>query len=247
MVLAAFKGAVGFLTRIPVGHDEESWNAFRSTSVTLPLTGYIIGAIVAFPLLLPLPDPTLVLLFVLSIYGITGINHIDGIADLGDAVVIHGDATERLAVMKDTKIGVGAVVGIVSVVIGIGLAAVVLTSLPTRGLFIVISAEVGAKLGMVVTACFGTATHDGMGSEFSGRMRPRSVLLPLVASIPAGLSTFPHPAASMVLLASVLSGVTLLWWANRNLGGINGDVIGATNEIARVVGLHTGVVAWMVF
>ncbi|MFT4923567.1 MAG: adenosylcobinamide-GDP ribazoletransferase, partial [Haloarculaceae archaeon] len=28
MVLTALRGAVGFLTRLPVGHDERAWAAF---------------------------------------------------------------------------------------------------------------------------------------------------------------------------------------------------------------------------
>jgi adenosylcobinamide-GDP ribazoletransferase len=28
------------------------------------------------------------------------------------------------------------------------------------------------------------------------------------------------------------------------LGGISGDVLGAANELGRVVGVHAGVVAW---
>ena len=31
------------------------------------------------------------------------------------------------------------------------------------------------------------------------------------------------------------------------LGGVNGDVFGAVNELARIVALHAGVVAWTRF
>ena len=36
-------------------------------------------------------------------------------------------------------------------------------------------------------------------------------------------------------------------WADGALGGVNGDVFGAVNELARVVALHAGVVAWTRF
>jgi len=39
----------------------------------------------------------------------------------------------------------------------------------------------------------------------------------------------------------------MLTWGYRALGGVNGDVIGATNELARAVGLHLGVAVWIVF
>jgi adenosylcobinamide-GDP ribazoletransferase len=38
--------------------------------------------------------------------------------------------------------------------------------------------------------------------------------------------------------------LALLWWADAALGGASGDVFGASNELARVAGLHAGVVAW---
>ncbi len=46
------------------------------------------------------------------------------------------------------------------------------------------------------------------------------------------------------LLAAVLAALFVFHWARVNLNGVSGDVLGATNEIARVAALHAGVITW---
>ncbi len=247
MVLTAFRGALGFLSRLPIGRDDASWDAFRERPEMFPLAGYAIGFLVALPLLLPLPTGTVAFAFVMWLYLVTGVNHLDGLADVGDAAVIHGDPSRRRQVMTDTTVGVGAVAAVVIVILGVALAGFTLANAPLTMLGLVIAAEVGAKLGMAIIACFGTATHQGMGSALTDHADPRSVWLPILVAIPAGALTFPHMAAAVALGGAILGTVGVMWWAKTRLGGVSGDVFGAGNEIARVVGLHVGVIAWMHF
>jgi len=244
VVLTALRGALGFLSRLPVGRDEAAWNAFRATPVAFPLAGYVLGALVALPLALPLPSPTVALAFVAWLSLVTGINHLDGVADLGDALVVHGDAERRRDVMRDTAVGVGAVLAVGLVVLGLGLAGLGLAALPARALPVVVAAEVSAKLGMATVVCLGTATHEGLGSQLTARSTPRTFALPALAALPAALLTWPRPAAAVALGAGVAAALAVLAWARSNLGGVSGDVVGATNEAARLVGLHAGLVAW---
>lgn len=249
MVVAAFRGALGFLTRLPVGHDERAWDAFRRTPLAFPLAGYGIGALVALPLVLPVPDPTVALAFVAWLYVVTGINHVDGLADLGDALVVHGDRERRREVMRDTTVGVGAVVLTALVVAGLALAGLALAGFsgqegPLRAVIVVVAAEVGAKLGTATLVCLGTATHEGLASGFTRESRPRSLLLPALAATPVALLSWPHPATGLVLVAALTTTLVVFAWSRRALGGVSGDVLGAANELARVVALHAGVIAW---
>lgn len=243
MGLTALRGAVGFLTRIPVGTDERSWEAFGRTPVTLPLVGYVIGGLALLPLLVVQPTVTAALVFVAWLYVLTGITHLDGLADVGDAAVVHGDRERRTRVLTDTQVGVGGVLAIALIVAGLGLAGLALAGAPAA-LGIVIAAEVGAKLGMAAVACLGTASHDGLGAEVTTHTTGRSLALPAIVALPAAALTWPHPAAAVALPGGILAGAVALWWASRRLGGVNGDVIGATNEVGRLVGLHLGVIAW---
>lgn len=245
MVLKALQGALGFLSRVPVGHDAVAWDAFRETPSSMPLVGYIIGAFVALPLLLPGPPPTVAFTFVVTVYAVTGINHIDGVIDLGDALVVHGGPTERRAVMKDTTIGAGGALAVTVVVLGLATAGLALAALPLQAVFLVITAEVGAKLGMALLVCFGSAPHEGLGSALTERAGPRSAIPVVVSTVPTAVLMWPRVA---VLIVTLLSAVTVtlgsLRWARTNLGGVSGDVFGATNEVVRIVALHVGVVAW---
>lgn len=244
MALTAIRGALGFLSRLPVGHDAAAWEAFRNTPVSIPLAGYVLGALVALPLLLPGPSATVAFLFVVGIYLVTGINHIDGVTDLGDALAVHGGPAERRAVMKDTTVGVGGALAVALVVFGLVTAGVALAALPAQTVLLVVAAEVGAKLGMAVLVCLGSASHEGLGSALTGN-DPRSVVSPVLAAIPATLLTWPRVASSMAtVLAAVLAALFVYRWARANLGGVSGDVLGATNEFVRITALHAGVMAW---
>ena len=245
MVLTALRGAVGFLTRLPVGSDERAWEAFRDRPYVLPLAGYCVGLVVGLPLLAAaLPAPTVGLLYLLAVVLVTGINHLDGLADIGDAMVVHGGPDERRTAMKDTAVGVGAVVAVGIGLLGLVLGGFLLATLPARQAFGVgVAAEVGAKLSMVTLAGLGEATHEGLGSQLTGAS-PGQMAVAVLLGVPATFLAWPTLAALPAVIAGPLVGAGLLWWARRNLGGVSGDVFGASNELARVAGVNAGVVAW---
>ncbi len=261
VVVTAVRGAVGFLSRLPVGQDAAAWESFTTTPVAFPLAGWLLGPLLAAPLLLPGPPAVGAFGVVVAVYLLTGVTHADGVADLGDAAVVHGDAERRRAVMRDSDLGAGGALALVVTVGGLFTAAAAVGRLPVAvGLLLVVVAEVGAKFGMGALVCLGTATHEGLASSFTRTGRPGDVRGVLAATVPAaalggvldtaGVVAFQWAAltASTAALTAAV-GVTggMLWWARRRLGGVSGDVLGATNEFARVVALHTGVVTWTIW
>jgi adenosylcobinamide-GDP ribazoletransferase len=246
MVLTAVRGALGFLSRLPVGQDEGAWDAFRCTSAAFPLAGYVIGAFLAVPLFLPLPLPVNAGLFLVTVYGVTGINHVDGLADLGDAAAVHG-TEKRRTVMKDTDVGVGALLAVALLVAGLTLAAVGLVALPFETIVtIVLTAEVSAKLGMAGLAAFGSPAHEGLGSQLI-EQTPRGFVVAVIVSIPAAALSWPAPFGIVTVSSGLLVTTVVGWWARSWLGGVSGDVFGASNELSRLVALHVGVVMWTLF
>jgi len=262
MALTAVRGALGFLTRIPVGRDEAAWGAFARSPWTFPVVGYLVGGLVAAPLLLAsppasIPAPTVALAFVFGVYAVTGIGHLDGVADLGDAAVVHGDREERRAVLKDSQLGVGGTVALALVLLGLATAALGLIEIgATAGgggaglaaLGLVVAAEVGAKAATATLVCVGEAPHEGLGSALTGESSSPAALPVLALSAPAALLAWPRVLPGLAaVFAALATGPLVLRWSRRRLGGVSGDVLGATTEIARVAALHTGVIAWTRF
>lgn len=245
MALTPLAGAVGFLSRLPVGRDGTAWEAFRSRPTTFPVAGYLLGGLVAVPLLVPAPSPTTAFLFVAGVYVVTGINHADGLTDLGDAIVVHGGPEARREVMRDTTVGVGGTLAVALVVLGLATAGVSLADLPPAGFVLVVAAEVGAKAGMGLLVCVGSAPHEGLGSALTSRASARSAPFVALAAAPAALLSWPRVLPGLAALLAAFAAAVLVFYAARtSLGGVSGDVLGATNELARVAALHTGVVAW---
>ncbi|WP_439028698.1 adenosylcobinamide-GDP ribazoletransferase [Haloarchaeobius sp. DT45] len=256
MSIPALCGALGFLTRFPTGHDEAAWDAYRQNPVAMVPVGYLVGVLLALPVVvggaLSFPPATVGFAYLLAVYAVTGINHLDGVADCGDAAVVHGTPTERREVLKDTTTGVGALGAVGLVLVGLALGGVALAGLPlAAAVAVVVASEVGAKAGMVLLAGLGEAAHDGFGSALTGDANRGTAAVGVAFATPVlaiGAVTPAWPTlvgvAAAALVAGLIVALAARSWATDRLGGVTGDVFGATNEVARVTGLHVGVVVW---
>jgi len=241
----ALAGAMGFLSRLPVGTDLGAWEAFRHAPWAFVLGGYVVGALVAVPLLLPLPGPTVAVLYLLALVAVTGINHADGLADLADAAAISGDGDARLRALKDSGNGVGGAAAVAGLVAGLALAASALAGLPPlQAAGIALASEVSAKLGMALVACLGRAAFDGLGAQLTRVSTDQDLLMPVLVAVPAAFASWPAAAAGVALVAGGVAALLVWQWGSGLLGGVNGDVFGAANEVGRLAALHAGVVTW---
>jgi len=246
--LVAIRGAVAFLTRLPVGGGQAGWEAFRRRPYTMVVVGYLVGALAGAAFFLPVQPTTVVAAYLVALYGLTGLTHADGLADLGDAMAVHGDSERRRDVLKDSATGVGGVLLLGVTLLVLTLGALAFAGVDAMTAFrLAIAAEVGAKLGMVLVVCYGRSAHEGLGSQLVDRLDSTYMPAALIAAVPA-VAVAPGGSINALLgaiVAGPLVGVATLTWAHSRLGGVNGDVLGATNEIGRAVGLHLGVSLWI--
>ncbi|MCD4765193.1 MAG: adenosylcobinamide-GDP ribazoletransferase [Methanosarcinales archaeon] len=254
-------GAIGFLTTLPAGKTDRFVHLQKRTYL-FPVAGVLIGIILGviatiLMVLLPGQPGIFSVLMIISIYLFTGFNHLDALSDFGDGITAHGSREKKVRALKDMALGTGGVAFIVfyMLLLFVFIQSLATLEIGTRwGFGIGISllvAEVASKHSMITTACLGQPIHQGMGSVIADNTGPWQLLVSLLIS--ALVCTVAMGMAGLVVLVmAMLASVVVLVISNRHFGGINGDCIGTSNELARLVALGTiftiyagGLVAWM--
>ncbi len=181
-------------------------------------------------------DPLLVgLLVVASLAIATGIHHADGLADFADGLMAGGSREKRLKAMRDISTGSAGTVGIVLYLVGL-----VITISLTGGLDLfraVLISEVLAKFSMVLMAGLGSSAAAGSGSPFVSMMRDRRRLAAAFVIMLVPVSVIGGTTGLAMLGATVALTLLVLAVSTRSFGGVTGDVMGATNELARLASL----------
>jgi adenosylcobinamide-GDP ribazoletransferase len=243
-MLKQLKNLLAFLTILPVRMDTDCLTDSAKYMFLFPLIGALLGLIAGvFGWAISIFLPTLVagaLAFGMLLL-LTGLHHTDGLLDFGDAVMYHGTTERKIEIMHDQLTGAGA--------LGLGIMTYIITALAigqfNKDLIIqsLIVIEICAKLSMVVGTWAGRAVHKGMNSPFIDAMHGKNGTLRLVAASLLSLvivvpllwvSGFPF-AGFAVVLTALFSGLLMVAIAHRHFGGVTGDVLGASNEITRMV------------
>jgi adenosylcobinamide-GDP ribazoletransferase len=235
-----------FCTRLPIktfGFESPPAEAsIAAASAMLPIAGALIGLAGAIVLWiavkLGLSSPLAALLAIAALILITGALHEDGLADFGDGL---GGATpeERLAIMKDSRIGTFGGLALLLVVFG-RIMAVALLADHSVGLASTVLIAAGAS-----SRCFALAPlylltparSEGLGAA-AAAPKPYGIAIAVVSTLIINmLPLFAGAGLGRVILALILSaavayGVTA--FARRLLQGQTGDVAGATQQLAEL-------------
>lgn len=232
---------IAFLTVFPVKEEQENLNLAAKFMPLFPVVGFGIGVIVGIAALIFLNFfPSLVagLLTLAVLLWITGLHHTDGLLDFGDGLMCKGSRERKLESMRDKMTGVG---GFSAGLIVILTTALVISSFSARNiLFSLASAEVTAKMSMVLAASMGRSASPGLNVPFidamHGRNRVALTVLPvlfalLISLLATGFFGF------LSVIAAIVTTVFLERISRRHFGGLTGDVFGAINEVSRLVSL----------
>jgi len=251
--------AFQFLTIIPVKDtakipDEE----MGSVAASFPLVGLTEGAVLAglaLLLLKILPAEVVSALLVLVMTILNGGLHLDGLADTFDAIAARGNKDRKLAIMKDSSIGPA---GVISIVIALLLNYVLLNAVhfhASKDLYcgIVLLMPVASRWAMVPALFYGKpARQDGLGRafiEFTGlkELVYSTLLMFLIVVIYALVFSDVDLFVSFCMMNfPVLYALSLLtvWFSNIRFEGLTGDILGAVNEIAKLIFLITSLL-WL--
>jgi adenosylcobinamide-GDP ribazoletransferase len=225
------KVAFAFLTRIPIAHKPDI--SIQRSAMWFPLVGSVLGlssglVFLGLNLIIPtLPAAAITILFSVLV---TGGFHQDGLADTFDGLVGGWTPEDRLRILKDSRHGT---YGVLSIVMQSIIQVVLLASLDTRtGLFALLTAH---TLGRLVPIYFiltsAAPSHEGMGATYARSVKSIHVAISTVLTI-ALLA--PFIGLHLLFVSTLVAIVSLffLLYVRKKIGGVLGDVLGASEQIA---------------
>lgn len=169
---------------------------------------------------------------------LTGLLHLDGLADTADGLLPPVTRERRLEILRDPRSGAFAIVGLVLVVL-LRFAALGAMVPDLAAIASVASIWCTARLAMAVTAVTVPYARDrGLATAFAGGR-----LAPILAiGIPVALATAvvghdPWITGILAIVTTAVGAAAVVTFARARLGGFTGDVLGAAGVIGETVGL----------
>ncbi|MDW5563074.1 MAG: adenosylcobinamide-GDP ribazoletransferase [Methanomassiliicoccus sp.] len=248
-------------TVIPVNITGEDIDELSRHFWLTPLVGLFYGVVAGglFLLLTKALDGLVsAVLVVLVVHGLNRFLHFDGLIDLGDGLIATGPHEKKLAAMKDTRVGAGGVgFGIMFTMLTIAsLSFVSESSIPVMLFFLPLAMEVLAKNALVTVAALGEP-REGLGSPFVRNTPERHALYSAVLSFVLLTVVFlmayswsnPYGLVliALLIITSSAVGVAVAGQGRRSFGCVNGDMMGATNELAKPAVLLVGMMGAVIF
>jgi adenosylcobinamide-GDP ribazoletransferase len=231
------KALLSFFTVLPF-RNASLEEAAREVSL-LPLVGLVTGLPGAVLLLTAyaLPPGVAATLALGAVLLAAGLHHADGVLDVGDALMAHGDRDRRREVLSDARVGVGGLgaLFLVYAPTATALAALCAES-PGRAVLALFAGEVASRSTMLLTLAFGEPADARSSSvpfvkALTGPRRTGAVVVALLAPLPFLLAT--SALAPLAILTAPLVAWGVVRMAATRFGGIGGDVVGAGGEACR--------------
>jgi len=258
--IKTFRDLLSFLTIIPLGGKEDFIFTTAEHMYLFPLIGAFIGLLGALyfvaasrivdfllglvNLVIALPTGFLgnlisAAMTVAFLLVLTGLQHFDGLIDLGNALGVRNLHDRKMVAHAWTVTHWGAVLALaVEAAAFVGLFFVN----PLFAFGAIIAAEVSAKLAMVTIVWVGKPTHKGLGSIFLSKAKKSVNIMAYLMAVVIVFIVL-YFSGSLILglvgtglvLVSIPVAFVMEAVSERVFGGVSGDMIGATNEVARAV------------
>lgn len=233
-----FTIAIQFLTVFPLStkHRFDEIDLGKSM-VYFPLVGLCIGfclVCIRIPLSLYLPAAVTDALLITFFIVITGAMHLDALADTADGIFSGKDRRGKLEIMKDSAVGVMGVV-IIVIVILLKYVALVALSDALKNKALLVMPMLGRWTQVIVAYCSDYARlSKGLGFPFTTHVTPMILILTALIS---GIAVFYLLSLPGIIIAGIVAITALLYSLSFKwlLGGVTGDVLGASTELTEVI------------
>lgn len=231
--------AIVFLTRIPLRlgfeiHERALQRALRAFPLIGVLIGAVGGGVLWIATLAGMPLLIAATLGVLAGVLITGALHEDGLGDVADGFGGGQTVSEKLAIMRDSRVGTYGVIAIVfSLVLRIAALGSFEDWFSATGALIA-AASLSRLAPLIVISHLNPARTDGLAAQSASPST--SVWLQGIAlALCLFFLAVPFPMALIVLVVSALALWGFMKLCERQIGGHSGDVCGAAQQVVEVV------------
>jgi adenosylcobinamide-GDP ribazoletransferase len=235
-----FRIALGFLTILPVDRSLEVTPVRLGRSMALyPAVGLVLGlGLVVLDSLLGALIPRAVLdcLLLLILIVATGALHLDGIADLFNGLVNGKNRPGKIEAIQDRRGGAMGVVGLVMLLL---LKYLCLFNLPmsVKSAGLIFMPAVGRWVQVVLAvSCRHPRGRESSGAVYLEYAGERELLIACGSLIAVALVLFGMEGIFLIFLLGIAT-ILLIKFFEMRLGGVNGDVLGASSELMEVFSL----------
>ncbi len=234
--MRSLAGAVQFLTVIPVSGQPVAPGA---AAAWFPLVGAALGAggatvYIAVAHLFPASLAALACVAFWS--AASGVLHEDGLADVADAVRAGRSRETMLAILKDSRIGTfGAVALILSVLARWqALQYFTATSFNNSGVLAVcVAAQTVPRAAIVGLAWFSRPVGEGLGYALASTLSTPAAVAAIAQGLLAAVLCGGLAAVAMIAGTVLIARCAQAYFYSR-LGGVNGDCLGATEQLIEI-------------
>jgi len=231
--MKSFIAAIRFITILPLGRAG-TYDP-RGMILYFPLVGLMLGGIVSISdrLVSGLwSNPVVSLLDVILLVFLTGGLHLDGLGDTADGLYGNRPRDRALEIMKDSRIGV---MGLLAIMCGLAVKWAGIMELGTNRHLLLLIIPAYARGGMVVAIrCLKyIRPHDGLGRDLFQEPLKLSDFAGFI--VPVGLSLLMGWNALTLNIAFAVMIIVLIGFYRKRIGGVTGDLLGATTEILEAV------------
>jgi adenosylcobinamide-GDP ribazoletransferase len=239
-----FFTAFQFLTIIPLPFRLNYQDGDMGKSMRwFPLVGLAIGVLLAalhYCLMFIFPEQIVSLLLVAALALVSGALHLDGLADVFDGFGARGGRERFLTVMKDSSTGA---IGVVALVLGLILKYQALLLLPAGLLYggIIIFPAAARFAQVLTTVGSRKARDDGLGAGFISSAGGKEVIMATATMLTAAYILLGVTGIICCLITASFAWLSKSYFHGR-LGGVTGDIIGCTSELAEILTLLTIIV-----
>ncbi len=235
LMIQKFLLSLSFFTRLPIGKHDFGALTLAQSVATFPIAGAVIGTLDGSFYLamlgLGLPNNIAAWLTIIFHLILTGGLHEDGLADTADGLASGRNHEQKLAIMRDSRIGSYGVLALITI---ISLRANLIAGF-TESFFTILIFITTATCSRAFLAIFMQnityARSDGLAS-MAGKPTIKQTIIAIFIGGCSLLITGKFSAAIIAVFALAIIYITIKHIIIKNFAGVTGDTLGAIQQIS---------------